>query len=472
MPDKVLYMRRLYLIMLFAASTPWCLAYADSTTPGFAGPQVLSSLASNSTIPQLLVSGSNVYLAWIDEGSGGFGAKFTHSSDGGSTFAKETSLGSIGGAPDNLRIAEFHGKIGVVWQSFSANKSSIAFSQSSDNGTTFSPPIQISDPSRDSAFPQLALYGDKVYVAWLEKTDNDVTNLVFEKSDDGGKTFGQPIAITSHAGNSGIPKIYATDGHVFLMWEDNSAKNFEIFLSTSSDSGDTFGKPVDVSNSPGDSGAPQVAVVGSNVYAAWMDNSAGHFDIMFAESTDGGVTFSTPVGVSRASQDAGYPQLAVSGNNVYITWTNTMSDKNYDIYFTMSQDGGKTFGQPLNVSNSPGASGWSQLAVQGNIYVSWVDNTPGKFDIYIAKSSDGGKTFDAPVDVGSSDHGAWFNQMAATPSAVYLAWAGAGNQTSMIMFTKSTTFVPEFGPLAALVLVLSLASIILMTRGMKIFPKC
>ena len=44
----------------------------------------------------------------------------------------------------------------------------------------------------------------------------------------------------------------------------------------------------------------------------------------------------------------------------------------------------------LNLSNNYGASGWPKIASDGNIYISWVDSTPGKFDVLITKSSDGG----------------------------------------------------------------------------------
>ena len=440
-------------------------AFADSASVGFTSPTRISSSTDNSTIPQLIVSGNNVYLGWIDHTAGKFGAILAKSNDGGSSFEKQVDLGNVNsGAPDNIRIAEFQGNVYSVWQSYSANKSSIAFAKSSDNGTTFSSPKQISDPAKDSAFPQIAAYGNNVYVTWLGRTTNDVTNVFFTKSSDGGATFSTPIAITAHSGNSGVPKIYANANNVYLMWEDNSAKNFDVYLSTSSDSGNTFDAPVDISNNAGDSGAPQMIVDGNNIYATWMDFTPGNFDVMFSKSTDGGQTFAKPVNLSVDGQDSGYPQLAAAGNNVYVTWTNAVSDKNYDIFFAKSADGGKTFGQPLNVSNTVGASGWPQMAVDGNVYISWVDNTPGPYAIYIAKSTDNGNSFEAPVVVNSNANDSWYNKMTTSQNAVYLTWAEVGKNSSSIMFSKSTTFVPEFGPVASLVLIISVMSIVVISQ--------
>jgi predicted secreted protein with PEFG-CTERM motif len=443
-------------------------AFADSDSTGFTNAIDVSSPSGNSTLPQLIASGNNVYVGWVDNAAGKFGVVFAKSNDGGSSFGKELDLGNVdSGAPDYLKIAESQGKIYAVWQSFLANKSSIAFAKSNDDGTTFIPAIEINNNSKDSAFPQLAASDNHVYVAWLERTSGNVTNLIFTKSDDAGATFSTPTAITNHAsGNSGIPIVSADGGQVYLMWEDNKAKNFDVFLSSSNDSGNTFSNtPTNISNNTGDSGAPQMIVDGNNIYAVWMDDSSGKFDILFSKSTDGGATFTKPVNVSRNSQDSGYPQFVVIGNNVYVTWTNVMTEKNYDIFFAKSSDGGQTFGTPVNVSNTPGGSGWPQISVDsGNVYISWVDNTPGPYDIYIAKSADDGNSFESPVDVNNGTYGSWYNTMASSPNIVYLAWQQANSGSNDIMFSKSTTFVPEFGAIAPLVLVISILSIIVISQ--------
>ncbi|MGB9002925.1 MAG: PEFG-CTERM sorting domain-containing protein [Nitrosotalea sp.] len=454
------------LILVFTVSISS--VFADSNSTGFTNAIGVSSPNSNSTLPQLIVSGNNVYIGWVDNAIGKFGVMFAKSSDGGSSFGKETDLGNIdSGAPDNLKIVESQGKIYAVWQSFLANKSSIAFAKSNDNGTTFVPAIEINDNSKDSSFPQLAVSGNHVYAVWLERTAGDVTNVVFTKSDDGGTTFGTPVAITNHvSGNSGIPKISAYGNNVYLMWEDNGAKNYDVFLSSSNDSGNTFSSiPINISNDVGDSGAPQMIVDGNTIYAVWMDDTPGNFDILFSKSIDGGATFAKPVNVSGNLQDSGYPQFTVVGNNVYVAWTNSITDTNYDILFAKSSDGGQTFGTPINVSNTPGESGWPQISVDsGNVYINWVDNTPGNYDVYIAKSADDGNSFESPVDVTNGTYGSWYNTMASSSNTVYLAWQQANNGSNGIMFSKSTTFVPEFGAIAPLILVLSILSIIAISQ--------
>jgi hypothetical protein len=49
-----------------------------------------------------------------------------------------------------------------------------------------------------------------------------------------------------------------------------------------------------------------------------------------------------------------------------------------DIFFKKSTDGGATFGDTINISNNAGLSENPQIASSGNnVYVVWKDNTTG-----------------------------------------------------------------------------------------------
>jgi predicted secreted protein with PEFG-CTERM motif len=462
-------MKKFILILLIFVGTVSTLSAFGDPAPGFTNAITVSNIGDNSTAPQLIVSENNVYVAWVNNKVDKSDIFFAKSSDGGSSFGKPINLGNSNteGA-DNVKIVESNGNIYAVWQSLSSGKSGIFFSKSSDGGSTFDSAMEISYTEKDSVYPQIAVSGSHVYATWLEKTTSEITNVIFSKSDDNGVSFTKPISITHHKKTSGLPAVSANGNNVYLIWEDNSLGNFDVFLAKSNDTGTTFGTLVNISNDLGDSITQQLKVDGNNVYAVWMDNTEGHYEILFSKSTDGGSKFTLPVNVSRYIQDAGYPEFTVSGNNIYVTWTYAMSGKNYDVLFAKSNDGGQTFETPINVSNDPGASGWSQIAIDGNVYVSWVDNTPGNFDIYIAKSAVDGKSFETPVDVSNTPNESWYNRMAISSNTVYLVWQEAAPPNHNIMFVKSTTFVPEFGSMVPIILVISLVSIIIISRSITI----
>ncbi len=455
--------------LILAVSVSVLSAFGDTGSTGFTNAVSISNVGSNSTIPQLIVSENNAYVAWIDDTANTSSIFFAKSTDGGSSFSKPLNLASshVAGA-DNVKIVQSKDNIYAVWQSYSANKSAVYFSKSADGGATFVTPIELNDVTQDSAFPQIAVSGSHVYTVWLQRTTGDVTNVVFSKSDDSGSSFSKPVEITRHSGNSGLPQLAAAGNEVYLVWEDNSLGNFEVFLDKSTNDGTTFTVPVNVSNDTGDSGTPQLIVSGQNLYLVWMDNTPGNFDVMFSKSVNDGLTFSRPVNISGNAADSGYPQFTVSGNSIYATWTNEISGNNYDILFAKSSDGGATFASPVNISNDVGASGWPQIAVDGNVYVSWVDNTSGNFDIYIAKSSDDGKTFQSPVDISNTPSESWYNKMAASSGTVYMTWQEANGKGHDVMFAKSTTFVPEFGALVPIILVITMISVIVVSKRSSI----
>lgn len=436
-------------------------SFAQETNPGFTNAVNLSNISSDSASPNIITSGDGVFALWTEYTSGKSDVFFSKSTDGGNTFATPINLSeSTGGQSDYAAFAVKDKSVYVVWQTSLSGTASVFLTKSSDGGTSFARPVMISDKSQLAAFPQIAVSDAHVYSAWLEKSDNNSTNVIFAKSDDNANSFGTPSSITQNLGNSGIPKLLATGNQVYLSWEDNSKGNFEVFLSKSDDSGTSFHPPVVVSGTSGQSGTPQIMVSENNVYATWMDDTSKYYDILFSKSTDGGKSFGTPVDISKLHADSGYPQFTVSGNHVYVVWTQTITESNYDIFFAKSSDNGDTFDKPVNLSNNNGASGWPKIESDGNIYVSWVDSTPGKFDVLVTKSSDGGTTFDHYTDVSQTKSESYDNKMSVLNNAVYLVWQEGSKGNHTIVFSKSTTFVPEFGSFAPIALIVSITVLI------------
>ena len=79
----------------------------------------------------------------------------------------------------------------------------------------------------------------------------------------------------------------------------------------------------------------------------------------------------------------GKAPIAVSGNNAYVAWWGNSSG-NYEIMFKASEDGGQTFGDKINLSNSTnGTSVEADIAaVDDNVYVTFADNKSGTADAY------------------------------------------------------------------------------------------
>jgi hypothetical protein len=88
--------------------------------------------------------------------------------------------------------------------------------------------------------------------------------------------------------------------------------------------------------------------------------------------------------------------VAVSGDNIYVAWwTNNTENGNEEVMFRSSNDGGETFGDKINLSNSSEADSWRvEIAAEGaDVIVSWWE-TNQTSDTPVARiSTDGGQTF-------------------------------------------------------------------------------
>jgi hypothetical protein len=106
---------------------------------------------------------------------------------------------------------------------------------------------------------------------------------------------------------------------------------------------------------PSSSDAP-IATSGNNIYIAWWDNKTGNNDeVMFKSSTDGGKTFGDKINLSNTtkseSQDAQIDTFGDNDNNVIVTWWERNATSNEPVA-RISTDSGKTFGQIMKLSTN------------------------------------------------------------------------------------------------------------------------
>src|SRR5206468_3305261 len=141
------------------------------------------------------------------------------------------------------------------------------------------------------SLPDMATYGNNVYVVWA--SHNDGSSDVYFKSIrvGGGASFGNTINLSHDAGFSGSPQVAANGNNVYVMWEDNSTRNSDIYFKASKNSGASFGNRINLSHDAGFSGSPQVAANGNNVYVMWEDKSTRNSDIYFKASKNSGASF-------------------------------------------------------------------------------------------------------------------------------------------------------------------------------------
>lgn len=247
----------------------------------------------------------------------------------------------------------------------------------------------------------------KLHVAWAEMSGKSPD--VYYSSSKDGATWTTPVDISNTPGASADPDIaIGPKGQIVVVWADTTSggDSPDIFFTVSTD-GKKWSVPLDISNSPGKSSNAAVCLTpAGDIHVIWVDTSADVTapDIFHSVSKDGGQTFSKAEDIANTPNVSADPAIACGPKGeVYAAFTDIVpSGKDRDIWLTSSTDG-TTWSKATDISNTPGLSSNPDIAAdaKGNVFVVWEDTTSGMDspDIFLAVTHDGAKTWDPLADV-------------------------------------------------------------------------
>ncbi|HEU0204502.1 MAG TPA: sialidase family protein [Burkholderiaceae bacterium] len=296
-------------------------------------------------------------------------------------------------------------------------------------------PVNVSrSPATFSWLPRIALAAaapQKVFVLWQEiifSGGSHGGDILFARSDDGGKTFAPPLNLSISIGGDGKGRINreiwdngssdivaAADGAtIYVAWTEYDGP---LWLSRSSDGGRTFAPPWQIQRGKGapPARAPSLALApDGTLYLAWTVGENEKADIQVASSADGGASFSTSSAVAPSRNYADAPALAVDHRGtVHLAYAQSSGGPfaRYDIRYTRSTDRARTFEQAREISR-PAPKGFRSAAfpalavdARGNVYASWdlfTDRRGQPQATGFAVSRDAGTRFTTPMLVPGS----------------------------------------------------------------------
>jgi hypothetical protein len=215
--------------------------------------------------------------------------------------------------------------------------------------------------------------------------------------------WSSPTNISNSGGESKRPAVaVGADGAVHVVWEDQSPGNWEI-LYASREAGGDWSPPANVSNNPGGSFRPAVAVgPDGSVHVAWHDDTFGNYEILYATKPPGG-EWSTPTNISNSSGWSYWPSIAVGADgSVYVAWHDN-TPGNWEVMSASRAPEGP-WSPATNVSGSVGTSFIPRLFPEsdGSVNAVWQDNTSRAWDIFSATRPLGGP-WSAAVNISGSD---------------------------------------------------------------------
>jgi len=251
---------------------------------------------------------------------------------------------------DNTK-SRFAGNLYIGWTRWRLTDSQMMLSRSTNDGKTWSKPIELDahpglprdDNGAAEGFAGVVAPDGTLFAIWSQDDE-----IMLTTSSDGGKSFSEARAIIHTAPimfavetlqrANGFPQI-AVDPkskRLYVTWSDYRNGDLDVFLATSGDGGGRWSEPVRVNNDPVHNGAEQ--------FFQWLavDPTDGSVDVLFydrrgdplgrrqivvlARSTDGGRSFANYAWTDEAFEASGvffgdYTGLAAYGGRVYGVWT-------------------------------------------------------------------------------------------------------------------------------------------------------
>ena len=259
-----------------------------------------------------------------------------------------------------------------------------------------------------------------------------------------------------------VPILVAPTGDIYVAWSDArnvATTGYDIRIARSTDNGATFGLSSRVSSTAGTNmeWSPEIAIDSNgNLYATWMDNTGGAFDIYFAASTDSGATWSPSYRVNTATTGTqGFPAITCDRLGVvYVSWFDQNDDT---VLMDLTRDGGATWFGNFQLPKTSHSVIFSALYVdiKDTLHVAWQDDVNG--GIYYARSFDHGVSFTMEVRLDDNldmtmtkptivanalgeVYIAWFDAPLGAP---YLKIVGSPNWGSA--FTREILLSPDAG---------------------------
>ncbi len=301
----------------------------------------------------------------------------------------------------------------------------IGFSRSTDNGATWSAPLQLAPtdfqnldqiPGNDRvhSFPFMAVdrsggpNAGNIYVVWAQNT-GDGGDIAFTRSTDGGTTFSTPVRVNSRPGSDRsqwFPTLTVdqSTGRLFITYLDQgiatSGDMTEVTVVSSANGGVSFTKPVPLTPAPfragwgNDTGQPNLGdynyIVAQNgeLFSAHATTTLPRYDD--GQPTSG--SLNTPDLFFRRTALPATPSVRLAGLSVVDTGGNGLIDAGDQVQLTIPLANYVT--NALNAASVTGVSATLSSTTPGVTIVRGSSTYP---DIAAGSTSSNGSKFVARV---------------------------------------------------------------------------
>ncbi|HEC77943.1 MAG TPA: T9SS type A sorting domain-containing protein [candidate division WOR-3 bacterium] len=324
------------------------------------------------------------------------------------------------------------------WDSLSIIHDEIFYLRSTDAGESWSEPVRLSvEDEQSGTMPQIAVSGNTVHVIWFEED----YGVVYRRSTDGGDTW---QGIDSIIPGMHYSSIFADSSLIYIAGI-NSATGILMFTK-SYDGGNVWQPVMDVTLARA---SPTLRCISDDILALSVTYRAlpGACEIYDIRSFNGGESWTDS---QMVSEDDGigsqHPAMDTDDSSgIHIVWY----DYKYspypwtgDIFYRASRDSGNSWEEIDSLTVQHRAVASDILAEDNNLHLVWEDDRNGfdnNFEIYYRMSTDLGRTWGPEIRLTNAPYKSISPSLTCGGGYLHLFWSDLrdyGNNSPWMLYYK------------------------------------
>jgi len=204
----------------------------------------LTNDPADSWYPLITASASVVHVVWYDGRDGNSEIYYKRSGNAGVDWGADTRLTFDAASSTWPAVSASGTNVYVAWvdDRIGNNNREIYYKRSTDNGLNWGEDIRLTNDEHTSFSPAIAASNSCVHVVWYDNRDGN-GEIYYKRSLDEGLTWEEDTRLTNNIYESEYPSLSFSGSLVHALWQDRRDANYEIYYKRYID-----GNPIGIDN--------------------------------------------------------------------------------------------------------------------------------------------------------------------------------------------------------------------------------
>jgi len=317
----------------------------------------------------------------------------------------------------------------VVWEDNRDSNMEIYYKRSTDAGTSWTTDTRLTNSTRSSRYPSIAVTGSTLFLFWQENFQ-----IFYRRSTDSGGSWSAVDSFPTSRSDV-FPCVFASGANVYVVWQSGTTSSNYIYYRQSSNSGGTWSTVTTLAYVPAALlQKPAIAAWGMNLHVVWQQDIQ---QINYRRSRTGGATWEAATRLSFTINQAINPSITVSDTTVHVVWSGS---RPY-LYYKVSYSNGTTWANEAPLT-SGGDESWypSIISSQNNLHLVWQEaGRDANPEVYYKSSSNAGGTWSSDVRLSNIPDASISPFVATSDNGVHVVWSDTRDGNNEVYYKRNLT---------------------------------